>query len=128
MSTYPDFDIIIKFDESGVRYSFNGGQNWLHTANKWNEIPVMIRHIINRYAIYQVLNPPLNKGEELCGVCANRGKVGIMRFNRITEGREAQTQILYDVAGEPYTDDVWYYCRYRVEKCDRCGHEDSDYA
>lgn len=54
---YPDFDIIIKFDKPGVRYSFNGGERWLSTANKWNEVPVMIQHIINRYAIYNVLNP-----------------------------------------------------------------------
>lgn len=125
---YPDFDIIIKFDKPGVRYSFNGGERWLSVANKWNELPVMIQQIINRYAIYNVLNPQLAKGESLCGVCASQGRVGIMKFNRITEGREAQCQVLYDSTGEPYTDDVWYYCRYRVERCDFCGYEDSDYA
>src|SRR5574339_48437 len=128
MTIYPDFDIIIQFDQPGVCYSFNGGESWLHTANKWNEVPVMIRHIVNRYAIYHVLNPQLGKGESLCGVCANQGRVGIMRFSRITAGKEAQTQVLYHDDGEPYTDDVWFYCRYRVERCDRCGHEDSDYA
>lgn len=128
MKPYPDFDIIIKFDEPGVRYSHNGGGFWYHTANRWNSLDRMIQNIVNRYAIYYVLNPQLGQDEALCGVCASSGQVGIMRFNRITEGREAQTQILYDVAGEPYTDDVWYFCRYRVEKCDRCGHEDSDYA
>jgi hypothetical protein len=125
---YPNFDIIIKFDKPGVYYSFNGGDRWLSTANKWNEVSVMIQQIINRYAIYHVLNPQLAKDESLCGVCASRGQVGIMRFNRITEGREAQCQILYNEDGEPYTDDVWHYCRYRVERCDLCGHEDSDYA
>jgi hypothetical protein len=126
--TYPNFDIIIKFDEPGVRYSHNGGKTWLHTANRWNTLDWIIRHIVNRYAVYHVLNPQLAQGESLCGVCAGLGQVGIMRFERITEGREAQTQVLYDCAGEPYTDDVSYYCRYRVERCERCGHEDSDYA
>jgi hypothetical protein len=125
---YPNFDIIIKFDQSGVSYSHNGGESWLRTANKWNKTEVMIQHIINRFAVYQVLNPSLCKGEELCGPCASRGKVGIMRFNRITEGKEAQTQVLYNEDGEPYTDDVYFWCRYRVVKCARCGHEDSDYA
>lgn len=121
-------DIVIKFDQPGIRYSFNGGKSWLRTANRWNEVPVMIRQVVNRYAIYHVLNPQLADGESLCGVCANKGQVGIMRFNRITEGKESQCQVLYNEDGEPYTDDVWRYCCYRVERCDRCGHEDSDYA
>jgi len=66
--------------------------------------------------------------EELCPICAAFRRVGVMRFNRIREGSELQTQILYSPDGEPYTDDVRHYCRYRIEKCDACGHEESDYA
>jgi hypothetical protein len=125
---YPNFDIIIQFDQPGIRWSHNGGETWQCSGNSWNTIDWTIRHIVNKFAIYHVLDPKLTIDEELCPVCAAFGRVGVMRFNRMTDGTETQAQVLYSPDGEPYVDDVSFYCSYRIEKCDTCGNEESDYA
>lgn len=127
-NNYPETDIIIQFDQPGIRWSHTGGQRWLISGNSWNTIDWIIRHIVNKWTVYHVLNPQLADDEDLCPICAAYGRVGIMKFDRMVEGHELQTQVLYDSAGEPYTDDVSFYCRYRIEKCERCGNEESDYG
>lgn len=128
MSRYPETDIIIQFEQPGIRWSHTGGKTWCYSANSWNTIDWIIRHIVNKWAIYHVLDPELTVDEELCPACAAYCQVGIMKFHCFREGMELQTQIIYDSAGEPYTDDVGFYFRYRIEKCERCGHENSDYG
>ena len=124
-----DFDIIIKFDQPGVRYSFDGGKNWLHIANRWDTYSVVIKQIVNTFAVYKILNPPLDEGTYLCHICASKARVGVMKFHLFTYGKEAQATLVYPPdGGEPYMGDVYHSCRYRIDRCNRCGHEESDYG
>lgn len=65
---------------------------------------------------------------KICYSCSAEGELGIMRFNRYEMGTESQTKVWVDDAGIEQSGDVSYSCRYRIEKCDRCGAEDSDYG
>lgn len=109
-------------------YSYDGGATW-KKHQLYNEPPIILQHELGRFYVETVLKPELKSGESLCGYCKNKGIVGIVKYAGITEGTEKQCQILYDSDGEPYTDDVEYYCRYQIYKCTRCKEIAwSDYA
>lgn len=111
------------------RCSYDGGKIWKHDQQIYNEVDEILRHQIGRFYIDEVLKPELKKGESLCGLCANQGKVGIVRYAGTVEGTEKVCREFYDEDGERYTKDVDVYCRYAQWKCDRCGDiVGSDYA
>lgn len=131
--SYPDFDIIIKFGKFDkaygyLHYTLDGGNNWIHT-NLYNDPHIVVQGIINRFAIFTVLNPNLNKGESLCRSCATSGKVGVVRYAGRISGTETHCVNAIDETGEFVAEDREFYCEYDQWKCQRCGYiAESDYA
>ncbi len=128
-----DVDLVFRLDtqdkwDERFCWSYDGGKTWRSSSN-WTSFPEMVKTQVNRYIVDKVLVPKLKPEGDLCCVCRNIGKIGVMRFSRITSGREAQAQVIYPSdGGEPYVDDVYYGCSYRIDRCERCGNEESDYA
>jgi hypothetical protein len=130
-----NIDLIFKWETDGqykcdqcFRWSIDGGKTWRSHPIWTDDFGLMVRQAINRFNVDRFIAPNLAPGEELCYPCRNKGRVGVMRYYRHTSGTETQTQMLMNEHGEPYYDDVSYGCSYRIEKCDRCGHEESDYG
>lgn len=104
--------------------SYDGGKTW-QDRPVYNDFYVMIKHFIGCFTVDHLLKPPAHL--ELCFLCRNRGKVGVMRFNRYSYGSEKQTKVWFEEDAE-ISGDVSYGVRYRIDKCDRCGNEESDYG
>ena len=107
-------------------WSYDGGKTW---QSSWlaAEFHHMIKTQVRRFIVDEIRKPNLNSGEELCCVCRNKGKIGIMRFDRYESGSEKIAQVWY-VEDVEISGDVSYGVRYRIDRCERCGNEESDYA
>jgi hypothetical protein len=84
----------------------DGGKTW-RTSWLWHEFDRLIEIQVGRFIVDEILKPRLNQGEELCDVCRDKGKIGIIRFHH---------------------DDVTCGVRYQIYLCERCGHEERDYG
>lgn len=120
----------IEFDEAKGTYrlSYDGGKTW-RDRSIYNDPKTIKKHELGHFYVKQVLKPKLAEGESLCHVCANAGRVGIVRYAGRVSGREAFCVTRYDGDGEPYTVDEYFGCSYDQWKCTSCGHlADSEYA
>nr|WP_290226359.1 hypothetical protein [Trichocoleus desertorum] len=119
----------IEFDEDRGTYVVSSdGKNW-RSRSIYNTPKIITQHELGHFYVKQVLKPQLAEGESLCHVCANAGKVGIVRYAGRISGREAFCVTRYDADGEPYTVDEYFGVQYDQWKCTNCGHlADSEYA
>lgn len=129
-----EIDLIFKLDVEGkysidhyLYYSYNGGDTWQRTWKHDIPFEQLLLRQIRRFYVDRLLIPSLKIEGELCQICRNQGKIGIIKFSRYTTGSEKVAQVWYDGDAE-VSGDVTYGCRYRIERCDRCGNEESDYA
>lgn len=120
----------IEFDDNNDTYrlSYDAGQTWIENRQTYNKKPIVTKHKVGHFYVKQVLKPQLEKGEELCHMCLNSGKVGIVRYAGRVTGTEAVTVVKYHEDYE-YTEDEYFGCAYDQWKCTSCGFlADSEYA
>jgi hypothetical protein len=89
----------------------------------------MLGHLLNEYKVRILLNPKLDKEEELCNICMRRdGLIGIVRYAGRITGTETQCVERYD-GDYTWTEDATFGVCYDQWKCQRCGYvQHSDYA
>lgn len=109
--------------------SYNGGVTWGRKRQIYTEQSQITKHELGHFYVKQVLKPSLNESKSLCIVCANQGKIGIVKYAGIIEGSEKVAVPKYDADGCHYAEDIDVWCKYKQWKCTRCGDlADSDYA
>lgn len=130
--SHREIDLVFRLDTADLTgedrfcWSYDGGKTW-QSFWVWNEFHQMIQTVIGRFTVDEILRPKLAPGEELCTVCRNKGRIGIMRFHRYTTGTEKVAQVWHEEDVE-VSGDVSYGVRYRIERCERCGNQESDYG
>jgi len=120
----------IEFDDDKGTYclSHDGGQTWVKNCQTYNDKNIVKKHKLGHFFVKTILKPSLQKGESLCHVCLNSGKVGIVRYAGRVTGVEAVTVVRYQEDYE-YTQDEYFGCAYDQWRCTRCGDiADSEYA
>lgn len=90
------------------------------------DFPSAIQVIINCWIVDYLLDSDIPE-EKRCPSCRNKGKIGEMKFKRISHGSETVARVWYDGDVEMCSD-ATYGVSYRTDRCSRCGYEETDYA
>ncbi|MEP0799043.1 hypothetical protein [Funiculus sociatus] len=120
----------IEFDDNNGTYrlSYDGEQTWIENRQIYNKKGIVTHHKIGHFYVKHILKPQLQKGEQLCNMCLNAGKVGIVRYAGRIYGTEEVTVVRYEEDYE-YTKDESFGVAYDQWKCTSCGFlADSEYA
>lgn len=131
-ASLPEIDIVFSLADDSkypgrlFGWSFDGGKRWRkHEA--YDSFAIMIRNKINHFIVDKVKLPQSGRKGEVCYRCRNEGFLEFMRFDRLEYGIEEECRVWYEGDME-VSGDVEFFVVYRIEKCERCGNEWSDYA